>query len=334
MTESLSMDLHKRAVVVDAHVDTIQDAMGVDFYKTGKRTPRSLGERSTQGHVDIPRLLEGGVDVQIFAISAEPEYKPDRCTKRILQVLDHFYHELRENSQTLSLITRYSEIEEVVESGKVGAILSIEGGEAIEGDLAVLRVFYQLGVRAMTLTWSERNQIADGVWESRTQGGLTRLGVEVVKEMNRLGMIVDVSHLSETGFYDVMNICESPLIASHSNSRTICNHERNLTDEQMKIIASKGGVIGVCFAPPFVDKNEATLSRVLDHIDYMKNVIGVDHIGIGSDFDGIPDTPKGLEDVTKLPELTKGLIKRGYTSDKIEKILGGNFLRVFHQILK
>ena len=377
MTESLSMDLHKRAVVVDAHVDTIQDAMGVDFYKTGKRTPRSLGERSTQGHVDIPRLLEGGVDVQIFAISAEPEYKPDRCTKRILQVLDHFYHELRENSQTLSLITRYSEIEEVVESGKVGAILSIEGGEAIEGDLAVLRIFYQLGVRAMTLTWSERNQIADGVLESRTQGGLTRLGVEVVKEMNRLGMMVDVSHISDKSFYDVIRLSKAPIIASHSSCRALCENPRNIDDNMLLALKQNGGVIQICIFSNYVktpepnpeldaklkemrekygDPNQmpdslrkklrnefnnirkkyeklATVKDAVDHIDHVVQVIGIDHVGIGTDFDGGGGLD-GCRTVADMKNITIELVRRGYSKADIEKIWGGNVMRVLREVEK
>jgi len=309
---------------VDAHVDTLLEIAS---------KKRTLGERSSIGHVDIPRLAEGGVDVQVFAIYIEPEYKLERSSKRVLQLVDLLYSEFEKNSDRISVVRNYSEIANVVEKGKIAGLISIEGGEAIEGDLGVLRSLYRLGVRAMGLTWNQRNQLADGVWESRSKGGLTNLGVQVVEEMNRLGMVVDVSHLSEAGFYDVANTTKSPIVASHSNCKALCDHPRNLTDDQIRALAERGGVMGMNFAPMFVDKEKATLERVLDHIDHVNKLVGPNHVGLGSDFDGIEKTPIGLEDVTKIPGITEGLLYRGYSEDDILKILGGNFLGVFKSVI-
>lgn len=327
MSTTVSQDplgLHRRAVVVDAHVDTLLEIAS---------KKRTLGERSSIGHVDIPRLAEGGVDVQVFAIYIEPEYKLERSSKRVLQLVDLLYSEFEKNSDRISVVRNYSEIANVVEKGKIAGLISIEGGEAIEGDLGVLRSLYRLGVRAMGLTWNQRNQLADGVWESRSKGGLTNLGVQVVEEMNRLGMVVDVSHLSEAGFYDVANTTKSPIVASHSNCMALCDHPRNLTDDQIRALAERGGVMGMNFAPMFVDKEKATLERVLDHIDHVNKLVGPNHVGLGSDFDGIEKTPIGLEDVTKIPGITEGLLYRGYSEDDILKILGGNFLGVFKSVI-
>ena len=235
----------------------------------------------------------------------------------------------------LMFFTKVSDVREAERKGKVAAMLSIEGGEAVEADLGVLRMLHRLGVRAMTLTWNGRNQIADGAAEARTKGGLTNFGVELVGEMNRIGMVVDVSHISDAGFFDVIETTTKPIIASHSNCRALCNHRRNLTDEMIKALADKGGVMGMNFAPDFIDgrKENATLERLLDHVGHVVKIAGVDHVGLGSDFDGIETTPKGLEDVARMPYLTEGLIKKGYKEDYILKILGENFLRVFSEVI-
>jgi len=287
------------------------------------------------GHVDLPRLLESGIDLQVFAAYIQPEYKIERALHRVTQLIDRFYQVLGKHQDKLLLFTRVNDVREAEKSGKVAAMLSIEGGEAVEADLGILRVLHRLGVRAMTLTWNERNQIADGAAEGRTKGGLTNFGVELVGEMNRIGMVVDVSHLSDAGFFDVIETAKSPIIASHSNCRALCNHRRNLTDEMIKLLAEKDGVMGMNFAPSFVDENKehATLERVLDHVDHVVKTAGVEHVGLGSDFDGIDSTPKGLENVTKMPYFTEGLLRRGYSEDDVMKILGENFLRVFKRIM-
>jgi len=320
---------------VDAHIDTLLEIMVPPARPIKLPTPRKFGERSSKGHVDLPRLLESGVDLQIFAVYIQPEYKIERALHRTLQVFDRFYKELHDHEDKMMLFTKVSDVREAEKQGKIAAMLSIEGGEAVEADLGILRMLYKLGLRAMTLTWNERNQIADGAGEGRTKGGLTNFGVELVKEMNNLGMVVDVSHLNDAGFFDVIETTTKPIIASHSNCRAVCNHRRNLTDDMIKILADNGGVMGMNFAPSFVDENKenATLERVLDHVDHIVKVASVDNVGLGSDFDGIETTPKGLEDVTRMPYLTEGLLKRGYKEDDIRKVLGENFLRVFKQVI-
>lgn len=329
------LDLHKRATVVDAHIDTLLDIMVPPARPAKFPTPRKFGERSTKGHVDLPRLLEGGVDLQVFAAYIQPEYKIERALHRVIQLIDLFHQTVSMHQDKLSLFTKVTDVYEAEKRGKIAAMLSIEGGEAVEADLGILRMLHRLGVRAMTLTWNERNQIADGAAEGRTRGGLTNFGVELVSEMNKIGMVIDVSHISDAGFFDVIETSNAPIVASHSNCRALCNHRRNMTDEMIRRLAEKDGVMGMNFAPAFVDENKekVTLERVLDHVDHVVKMVGVDHVGLGSDFDGIESTPKGLEDATTMPYFTEGLVKRGYREDDVFKILGGNFLRVFKKII-
>lgn len=318
--------IHQKATVFDGHCDTILEVLN---------HKRSLGSRTLVGHLDIPRMKEGGVDVQFFAVFIEDIYKPDRSLKRTLQLIDCFYKEIEKNQDDISLVTNYNQIEEVNSAGKIAAILSIEGGEALEGDLGVLRVLYKLGVRLLTLTWNQRNQIADGIGESRTGSGLTKFGLKVIDEMNRLGMLIDVSHLSETGFWDVIKRSKTPIVASHSNCYALCPHLRNLKDEQIKALADKGGVIGITFVPNFLtqEKRKTTVGDVVKHIDYLVEKVGVDYIGLGSDFDGTGGLPLGLEGVDKVPNITGELLDRGYKEKDIKKILGENFLRVFKEVV-
>lgn len=318
--------IHQKATVFDGHCDTILEVLN---------HKRSLGSRTLVGHLDIPRMKEGGVDVQFFAVFIEDIYKPDRSLKRTLQLIDCFYKEIEKNQDDISLVTNYNQIGEVNSAGKIAAILSIEGGEALEGDLGVLRVLYKLGVRLLTLTWNQRNQIADGIGESRTGSGLTKFGLKVIDEMNRLGMLIDVSHLSETGFWDVIKRSKAPIVASHSNCYALCPHLRNLKDEQIKALADKGGVIGITFVPNFLtqEKRKTTVGDVVKHIDYLVEKVGVDYIGLGSDFDGTGGLPLGLEGVDKVPNITGELLDRGYKEKDIKKILGENFLRVFKEVV-
>lgn len=195
-----TLDLHRRATVVDAHADTLLEIMMPPARRDKLPTPRNFGERSTKGHVDLPRLLESGVDLQVFAAYIQPEYKIERALHRVMQLIDRFYQTLDEHRSKLMPFTKVSDVREAEKQGKIAAMLSIEGGEAIEADLGILRMLHRLGVRAMTLTWNERNQIADGAAEERTKSSLTNFGVELVTEMNRIGMVVDVSHISDAGF--------------------------------------------------------------------------------------------------------------------------------------
>lgn len=317
------LDLHRRATVVDSHCDTLIEVAG------GRR---SLGTQTAEGHVDLPRLAAGGVDVQFFACFIEPEFKPDRALKRTVQLIDCFYRELDANQDQLGLATTAGEIATLNAAGRIAAILSVEGGEALEGELGTLRILYRLGVRSLTLTWSQRNDLGDGVNESRTGGGLTTFGLEVVAEMNSLGMIVDVSHLSERGFWDVVEASRAPFIASHSNAYAVCPHRRNLNDDQLRALAKLNGVVGLTFVPAFIDPARPTLDRLLDHADYIAGLIGPDHLGLGSDFDGIDTPPAGLEDVGRMPGITAGLAGRGWKEADIRKVLGENYLRLFRQV--
>lgn len=320
------MTLHFNSIIFDGHCDTLLEVLD------GKRR---LHERSTEGHIDLPRLREGGVTAQVFAIFIEDKYLPGRAARQTLRMFDTFYNELAANADSLMLATKADDIEKAKETDKVAAVVGIEGAESLEGELGLLRMYHRLGVRLLTIAWSRRNEAADGIQETRTGGGLTNFGLKVVEECNRLGIMVDISHLSPAGVRDVLEVSSQPVIASHSNAYALCPHPRNLTDQQLAALAEKGGVVGVTFVPSFIteDRKEASLEKLLDHIDHIVHVAGIDHVGLGSDFDGFsPPPPVGLEDVTRLPGITSGLLRRGYAEDAIRKILGGNFLRVFRQV--
>ncbi len=309
------------AVVVDLHCDTILDV------QAGRRR---LDQRSTQGHIDLPRLREGGVDVQVFAMYVAPRLAA-RGQARARELMDAFHAVVRANASQIVHATTVADIDRAQREGKVVAVMSIENGDALGADVAVLEEFYRQGVRMMGLTWNPSNALGDGTL-GRQHGGLTDLGRSVLRRMEELGVVVDVSHLSEQSFWEALRSTRGPIIASHSNAAVLHMHPRNLTDEQLRAIAQRGGVVGVNFYAGFL--GAATLDRVLDHIDYLAKVMGVDHVALGSDYDGIPQAPAGLEDVSKLPNLTAGLQRRGYTTEQIHKILGGNALRVFRQVWK
>ncbi|HUT15187.1 MAG TPA: dipeptidase [Anaerolineae bacterium] len=319
--------LHQKSIVFDGHCDTLLAALDGE---------RKLGERSSEGHVDLPRLHEGGVTAQVFAMYVEAEYLPAGASRQTLRMLDVLFGELEANADSFVLATGAGDIEKAKTAGQVAAVIGMEGAEALEGDLGLLRVFHRLGLRLLTVAWSRRNQAADGVSESRTGGGLTTFGEQLVRECNRLGIILDISHLAAAGVRDVLELSTRPVIASHSNAYALCSHPRNLTDEQLDALAKKGGVVGVTFVPAFIaeEGKGANLDKLLDHIDHIVGVIGTDHVGLGSDFDGLgPRAPEGLEDVTCLPGITAGLIGRGYSAEDVRNILGGNLMRVFRQVV-
>jgi membrane dipeptidase len=337
--ETRALDIHKKSIVVLTHIDTViywapkPNLTSLYYDLVPWPEKMSLGKRTKFGHVDIPRMIEGGVNCPIFAICVTSLYKPERSLMRSMEMLDAFYNEISQNSEAVFLATKTDEIIKAKKDGRISAMLAIEGGEAIEGNLAALRIMHKLGIRMFGLTHNNRNQIGDGIGEARTQSGLTEFGVELIKELNKLGIVIDVSHISDQGFWDAIEISKSPIIASHSNSRTICNISRNLNDEQAIALAEQGGVIGINFWPPSIAKKEVSINRTLDHVDHFVDLIGSDYVGIGSDFDGY-DTPLiGLEDVSKIPNITKGLVARGYSDNEIKKILGGNFLRMFERVI-
>lgn len=323
MSETDIMNLHRSAILVDTHCDTILSLM----------RGRPLGTRSDEGHIDLPRLKEGGAGAQFFACYIEPQYKPDKGLKRVMQQIDAFYQAVEANAADIEVATTVADIERIHASGKIAGVLAIEGGEAIDGDLAALRMVHRLGVRSFGLVWNQRNLLADGIGERQAHGGLTNLGIEVVKELNRLGMVVDVSHLNDDGFWDVIETSTSPIMASHSNSRAVCDHPRNLTDDQIRALAKNGGVMGMNFCPPFVAKGgQATIDMLIDHIDHIVGLVGFDHVGLGSDFDGISEVPVGLENAACMPNLTRRLAERGYSEENILKILGKNHLRLLKAV--
>lgn len=319
--------IHFCTPVIDAHCDTLTVL---------KRQKRHLKNLSETGHLDLPRLIKGGVNVQFFASFVSyvsPDVKTGNPLKRALEIFDIFYREMETAADIAEPAFSYNDIERIMAGKKVAALLAVEGGEALAGSIEVLRMFYRLGVRCITLTWNDRNELADGSSEHGTGGGLTSFGANVVKEMSRLGMLVDVSHLSPRGFWDVLGISEKPVIASHSNSRSVCDHPRNLDDDQIKALAARGGVMGLCFYPNFVAETKPSLDALLDHAVHVAGLAGVDSLGLGSDFDGIDCTLPELTDVTCLPLVTEGLLNRGFSRTEVQKVLGGNYLRVLNQVL-
>ena len=338
--EERALAIHHKSIVVDTHNDTIQDVMaGPIPHAREFSLKRNLGERSDEGQIDLPRINEGGVDCLIFAMVVSRAIYRGRRLRRLLQMLDVFYSEVEKNSDRIALATTYQEVTKAVKEGKVAAIISMEGGEPLEGDIGALRMLYKLGVRSITLTHFPRNELGDG---SRDDSGshLTDFGVAVVEEMNRLGMIVDISHINETGFWDVMEKTKNPVIASHSNCKALCDHHRNLTDGQIEALAKNGGVMNLSYCGGFIKQGitRETLYKVslddwLDHLDHVIDLVGPDHVGLGSDFDGGCGFPE-MDDVTKVPNITRGLVARGYKDEDIEKILGGNNLQVFKKVLK
>ncbi|MCR4425795.1 MAG: dipeptidase [Firmicutes bacterium] len=312
--------------MMDAHCDTLMDVV------SGRR---KLGETGRGGHLDLPRMAEAGMSAQVFAIYVPEEFLPGASATRAMRYVDAFYQEAETEGSLLAPATRAQDVACAKERGKIAGFLSIEGGEVLEGSIELLRIFYRLGVRLMTLTWSNRNQIADGCYEERTRGGLTRFGVEVVREMDRLGMVVDVSHLSEAGFWDVMEVSTRPVIASHSNSKVLWSHPRNLTDEQARAIAEKDGVIGVSFVGLFLGDGRRTIGGIADHIDHFANLVGPEHVGIGSDFDGMSDEylPAGISSVLDFPAVAGELAHRGYSDEEISGIMGENLLRVVGSVI-
>lgn len=317
------LDLHFLSPVLDAHCDPLTALDKQD---------RRLGQMCDRGHLDLPRLSLGGVNIQFMAAFISDQYRENPLS-RAMEVFDTFYREMEDNFELVEPVYTFADINRIISLKKVAALLTVEGGRALCGRMEVLRMFYRLGVRSVTLTWNGRNELGDGVLESGSGGGLTRFGIEVVKEMNSLGMLIDVSHLSESGFWDVVGVTEKPFVASHSNCRAICDHPRNLKDDQIKALAEAGGVMGLCFYPVFLSSGEATLDTFLDHAEHLAQLAGVGCMGIGSDFDGIDSTIPEINDVTRLPLVTEGLLKRGFSDQDVQKILGGNFLRVLEKVL-
>ena len=340
-------EVQNSAILIDTHNDvTSRTVDGFD-----------IGKRASDGHTDIPRLREGGVGAVFFAAYVAADYAKDKtAAHRALEMIDTVRTDIAARyPDTFSFATSAAEIEAAHRQGKIAALIGIEGGHAIEDDPRLLRDFYALGVRYMTLTHTNTNNWADSSGDLRDRAvkrhnGLTSQGKQIVAEMNRLGMMVDISHVSGKTFYDALEASKAPLIASHSSCRALSGVPRNMTDEMIVALAKRGGVIHINFNCEFLSEKTAesernkpertrgtnvlpaTLSDVVDHIDHVVKLAGLSAVGIGSDFDGIKCTPRGLEDVSKFPNLTRALLEHGYSPDDIRKIYGGNTLRVMRAV--
>ncbi|HEU4387256.1 MAG TPA: dipeptidase [Blastocatellia bacterium] len=370
--------LHRGAIVVDTHNDVTSPILEQGF---DLGTDGGAADAKTRTHTDLKRMKAGGIDAEFFAVYVAAEYvnrKPSEgggAARRALDVIDCVYRQVKNHPDSLEMAFSTSDIRRIAKQGKIAALLGIEGGHAIENSLAALRMFHQLGVRYMTLTHTNTNDWADSSGDIDDpkvihHNGLTDFGREVVREMNRIGMMVDISHVSDKTFFDVIDTSKAPIIASHSSARALANHPRNMTDDMLRAVGKNGGVVMVNFYDGFLDGRKAQraplvrarereirqqypndqarveaelakwlaetgpgktpLSVLIDHIDHIAKIAGIDHVGLGSDFDGVPLTglPEGMEDISKLPNITFELLKRGYTDQDVRKILGANLLRV------
>lgn len=287
---------------------------------------------SNDGHIDIVRLNKFSAPLQFFAIWLDSNYHPISM-RQTMKYIEFYYSQLQKNAQAIAHINSYSDVIKNGLENKISALLALEGGEALEGEISAIRTYYRLGVRSITLTWNHRNRLADGVAEEESRGGLTRFGRQVIEEMEELGMLVDVSHLSEAGFSDVVKFAKKPFIASHSNARAICDAPRNLKDNQLLKIAEKGGVVGLNLYSPFIVKyGQGSIDDILSHIQHMLSVMGEDFIALGTDFDGIHLTPKEISGVQDMDALFIR-IENEFGKVVAEKIFSENLLRVLKEVL-
>ncbi len=301
----------------DAHCDTVSEIIK----KKQKIQKNSL-------HLDLNRLEEYDGYIQVFA--AFVDKKKISCTpaKHCMMLLERLRNDLKEH-----LITTQESLKSITNTGRIGAILAIEGGEALEGSLEKLIQYYQLGVRLITLTWNYSNELAEGVMEDSGRG-LTEFGKQAVNVMEEMGIVIDVSHLSQTGFWDVANITKHPFIASHSNVKALCRHPRNLDDEQIRFMILQSGCIGINFFPAFLtEESNCGISDILRHMDYILNLGGENCLGFGSDFDGISHLPAQIKGVQSMENICIAMKENGFSQRQIEKIAFGNFYRIFWETL-
>jgi membrane dipeptidase len=362
-------DLHDQAIVIDGHGDTTQRMI---FEKAF-----DIGRRNGEGSIDIPRMREGGLDALFLSIWMPGSITGQTAVKRALEQIEQVRSAVRRHPNDLLLATTVAEIRRAASERKIAVLLGMEGGHMIDGDLELLRRYASLGVRYLTLTHSLNTPWADSSGDKPVHNGLTTFGREVVHELNRLGVMVDVSHASDKTFYDAIEVSAAPVIASHSSCRAISNSPRNLTDEMLRALAKDGGIVMINYHAPFLSEelrvaprsaalqarsqaaskacgddeacsiraseriaHEAmrsgelptvTWEKVVEHLEHAVKIAGVDHVGLGSDFDGAT-MPLGLEDVSKLPKITDALLKRGHSEQDVRKILGGNLLRIMEQV--
>ena len=316
----------KNSYIVDGHCDSLINFVNND---------RTLNDPSEGGQWDIQRARNTGVSLQFLAAFIETKYKPDRSLQRGLQLIEGAHRFIAKHSDHVFLVQGKHDLEQLPDSNRLGILLSVEGGEILGEDLFMLDIIFKLGVRALGLTWNQRNALAAGVGEADTHLKLSNLGQEVVQRMNNLGMIVDVSHLNEAGFWHVLEVSMDPIAATHSCAKALCAHPRNLTDQQLRALGRHKGIVGVNFYPQFLkESGVATRDDVVRHICHIAEVAGVETVGLGSDFDGIEETPEGLKHVGDFEYLLDDLIKNGFSSQEVEQIMGGNFMRLLSEVLK
>ena len=333
--------LHNQSLVIDCHNDAIvSHILRGNLSISGESPPKRVRHRGTVAHlrdqrigtatpvqINLPKMRQGGIDAAFFAVDVTSAW--NNHLSFALDAFGFFDAEVEAHSDELVIARSAEDIRQAKAEGKLAAILAVENSDGLERSLNVLRMLYRLGVRSIGLTHNPSSWAAAGNAEEPSGGGLTDFGKQLVKEMNALGMLVDVSHIGERGFWDVLEISASPVIASHSNCKRLCDHPRNLSDEQIKGLADNGGVMALTFVPDFVDTHAPSLTGLLDHIDHAVSVAGIDHVALGSDFDGGGDL---LKDATEFPRITQGLLTRGYAEDAVKKILGQNILRVFEEV--
>jgi membrane dipeptidase len=364
--------LHFSSIVLDTHDDTTQRFFSKNY---------DIGKRNPDGHVDIPRMREGGMNAIFFSIWIDGRTMGPPAVQKALDQIDAVHENVRKNSKDLVFCRTAAEIREAHKQGKIAVLIGVEGGHMIGNDIRVLRMFGDLGVRYMTLSHFYNDEWADSSTDKPVHNGLTEFGKDIVREMNRQGIMVDISHVSDKTFYDALEASKAPLIASHSSCRALCNHPRDMSDDMIKALAAKGGVIQINYEKSFIDQaykdaseklsggvvaafdqlkkecgddqecfgrkmaekeKRATAEgklphvnweRIIEHIDHVVKLVGPEHVGLGSDFDGA-DMPDGMEDCSKVPKITEALLRKGYSEDDIRKILGGNTLRVMEQTEK
>ena len=358
--------LHFSSIVLDTHDDTTQRFFSKSF---------DLAKRNPDGHIDIPRMREGGMNAIFFSIWIDGRTMGPPAIQKALDQIDAVHENVRRNSRDMVFCRTADDIRKAHSEGKIAALMGVEGGHMIGNDIRMVRIFGDLGVRYMTLSHFYNDEWADSSTDKPVHNGLTDYGKDIVREMNRQGIMVDISHVSDKTFYDALEVSKSPLIASHSSCRALCNHPRDMSDDMIKALAAKGGVIQINYEKSFIDQaykdasdklsggvvalfdklkkecgdDEECLGRkmnqmekqavadgklphvswerIIDHIDHAVKLVGADHVGLGSDFDGAT-MPEGMDDCTHLPQITKSLMRKGYSDDDIHKILGGNILRV------
>jgi len=370
--------IHQSALVIDTHADTPQRFLDENF-DIATTDPNDFG------HITLEKARAGNLGAEFFSIWVEPKANQGHFARRTLDLIDSVYEQAARHPDRMMMAFSVADIERAHKQGKLAALMGIEGGHSIENDIRLLRDFYRLGVRYMTLSWSNTNEWADSSGDIndpnvRHHNGLTEFGKQVVLEMNRLGMIVDISHVADKTFWDTIAVTRAPVIASHSSARALVNAPRNMTDDMLLAVAKNGGVVDVNFysgfddqaflnaaqaqdkekqaaihealeklkaegkTPTYLDEDRlerqfmAKLPRppftvLIDQIDHIAKVAGVDHVGLGSDFDGVSGaTPQGMDSAADLPKVTQALVDRGYSAQDIHKILGGNLLRVFGEV--